>query len=47
MMMDSNAVCECGVTIYYVRRMGFLAGMDEQNNKSSCRLGWLLKRQGQ
>jgi len=42
MMMDSNAVCECGVTIED-RRMGFLAETYEQDNKSSCRLGWLLK----
>jgi len=42
MMMDSNSVCECGVTIED-RRMGFLAETDEQDNKSSCRPGWLLK----
>jgi hypothetical protein len=41
MMMESNAVSECGVTM---PQAGVDAsGTKNKTNKSSCRLSWLLK----
>lgn len=41
MMMESNAVSECGVTM---PKAGVDAsGTTNKTNKSSCRLSWLLK----
>lgn len=40
--MESSAVYDGGVRIGKGRNIP-LIGTDEQDNKSSCRLGWLLK----
>ena len=42
--MENNAVDKCSVTTCQ-KRFGLvpLTNADEQDNKSNCRLGWLLK----